>query len=589
MRASSLFAAAAACAAVASAQVHLPFARRADSIAAAADGSAAKFQAPRDGRSVPRLELWADDWNYLVNVSVGTPPQQMSLRLAVQAGPSWVPDIQYCDDYYQDDATRDEDAACRYGAFNASQSSSLVSPRGESFGAIFANDFVSGALISDVLDVAGIPMSKFIMGFVDAANTRVGVLGLGFNGTYHKPNTGTSSPAALPLPERLVKDGIIASPAYSLWLDDKSAKSGNLLLGAVDKSKFEGPLIRIRTNSFSGSPLSRDSSTFDTIIYSINGSKSATDELQPLSGPVAPSEEEYGSNRIPVQLAPEYPVSVLPDILARDIWSLAGAFWNDDLSYAVIPCDVAETSTGYLVMQLDGTDGPVLNVSLADLVVSKDMWSYSKWSWDTESSTEFPALSGAMLKQAYMVFDLANAEMAIAQAKLGSTATEDIVPFAAYGASIPESTKANHVPSYCSASIYARDSPECTSDGSGSGVGSSGDSDDYGGGGLPSSISRSIKLGVGLGVGLFCFVVLCLSIWAIRRCRRIRKAEKESCEKQADAEQGTTVQAGAADGGNLGEDGSLPQKPPTAVVREPPTTNVVEGQHIPEDTVPTRP
>ncbi|KAK2009750.1 acid protease [Colletotrichum eremochloae] len=563
MRASFLFAAAA-CAAVASAQVRLPFARRAGSIAAA-DGSAAKSQAPRDGRSVPRLELWADDWNYLVNVSVGTPPQQMSLRLAVQAGPSWVPDIQYCDhvsSYYQDDATRDEDAA----------------PRGQSFGAIFANDFVSGALISDVLDVAGIQMPKFIMGFVDAANTRVGVLGLGFNGTYHKPNTGTSSPAALPLPERLVKDGVITSPAFSLWLDDKSAKSGNLLLGAVDKSKFEGPLIRIRTNSFSGSPVLRDSSTFDTIIYSINGSKSATDELKPLSGPVAPSEEEYGFNRLSVQLAPEYPVSVLPDILARDIWSLAGAFWNDDLSYAVIPCDVAETSTGYLVMQLDGTDGPVLNVSLADL---------SRHLPDslTGYASRFPALSGAMLKQAYMVFDLANAEMAIAQAKLGSTATEDIVPFAAYGASIPESTKANHVPSYCSASIYARDSSECISDGSGSG----GDSDDYGGSVLPSSISRSIKLGVGLGVGLFCLVALCLSIWAIRRCRRIRKAEKELSEKQADVERGADVQVGAGDGGNLAEDGSLPQKPPTAVVREPPTTNVVEGQHIPEDTVPTRP
>ncbi|KAK1976206.1 aspartic peptidase domain-containing protein [Colletotrichum cereale] len=615
MRASSLFAAAV-CAAAASAQVRLPFARRAHPIAAAAADSNVGSRAPGDRRSIPTLDVLANGWNYLVNVSVGTPPQQMSMRLAVQTGASWVPEMQYCGDSYgyNDDVNYTEEyASCRYGAFDANRSSSFVNPGSESFSAMFAGDYIFGDWIGDTLHIADTQTSKFVMGFVNSADTLVGVLGLGFNASYHSDGKEGSSAAVLPVPERLVKDGVIASPAYSLWLDNKSAKSGNLLMGAVDRSKFEGPLVRIRTNSFSRTSTSWRTRTFDTVIYSANGTRSATDELKPLgSGSASSTEEDYLSDikLIPVQIAPEYPVSVLPPVLAQDIWLLAGASWNEKLSRTVIPCAAAETSTGHIAMQLDGTDGPVLNVSIADLVVSRDVWSSSKWSWDTESTTEYCmfgiqsdnssstsyfsryyALGGAVLEQAYMVFDLANAEMAIAQTKLGSTAAEDVVPFATYGASIPESTMAKHMPSYCSDRTYSGNSLECTGDGSGSGSGgrSSDDYGDYDGDRLPSSVTQSAKLGFGLGVGLFCLLVLCLSIWAIRRCRRIRKAEKELSEKQADVEQGADAQAGTRGGDNVAQDGSLPQESPAAVTREPPTTNAMEGQHTPEDAVSTRP
>ncbi|GKT46607.1 uncharacterized protein ColSpa_06788 [Colletotrichum spaethianum] len=161
-----------------------------------------------------------------------------------------------------------------------------------------------------------------------------------------------------------------------------------------------------------------------------------------------------------------------------------------------------------------------------------------------------------------MVFDLANAEIAIAQTKFGSTAKEDIIPFASYGANTPESTGVR--PSHS---------------GSGSGGGSSADDSDdnnygnngygnYSDGEYTSSLQHSVKLGIGLGVGLFCLLVMCLSIWAVRRCRRIRKAEKELSEKQADVEQVPDILASTRDGNNVAKEGSLPQQPTNAVTRD---------------------
>ncbi|GJC87590.1 putative aspartic-type endopeptidase opsB [Colletotrichum liriopes] len=615
MRASSLFAATA-CAAVASAQIRLPFARQAQS-----STDNVKPRAPGDRRSIPTLDILANDWSYLVNVSVGTPPQEMSMRLTVQADTSWVPDAQYCAShkpYYVDSAMgkyNDEYALCRHGAFNASKSTTYVNPGTESFSEKYTNDYVSGDWVSDTLEIAGTQVPKLVMGFVRSADTFVGVLGLGFNVSSYSSSSASPSPSSLDavptVPERLLKDGFINSTAYSVWLDDKSAKSGNLLLGAIDKSKFEGPLIRFPTSS---SVTSYGTRMFDTIISSVNGSKSATDELQPLGrGLLSEEDYMYDSDKINVRLAPDSSFSVLPSALALDIWALAGASWNNNLYYAVIPCAAAETSTGHIVMQLYGIEGPVLNVSIADLVVPKESWSHSEWSWDTESSAEYCLfgvqsdnstsmsygssysyyLGGAMLKQEYMVFDLANAEIAIAQAKFGSTATENIVPFASYGAKTPESTAAT--PSYCYRPGYSS-FIECGGDDSGSGDGSSGDNDNYGDNGYDDyydgsytrSLSQPARIAIGLGVVVFCLLVVCLSVWAVRRCRRIRAAEKELSEKQADVEQ-VAERTGTRNGNNVTQEGSMPQQPPAAVIREPSMIGTAEGQHNTESAAPARP
>ncbi|KXH31177.1 aspartic proteinase [Colletotrichum simmondsii] len=588
MRTSALFALSG-CAATALAQVHLPFSHQPQPKAS----SNVETRDVADRRSVSALDVYVTDWNYLVNATVGTPPQDISLRVSVQAEYTWVPNAKYCDyynysDYYDSSSTRSayylDSYSCKYGAFQSNESSTYVNPGTEEFSTRYSVGRARGEWISDTLGVAGSQISKMIMGYVQSADVLIGVLGLGFNTTGSAQSTASpSSTSNYPtVPERLVQDGLISSPAYSLWLDDASAKSGNLLLGAIDTSKFEGPLIRFSVRTTGSWSASR---RFDTFITSFNGSRSDTDDLQPLGESLRQQTDAYDTSNL-VLLSPDAALSVLPDDIALDLWALAGASWNDDLGYAIIPC-TENTTTGRLAVQLYGSEGPVLNVALADLVVSQDVWSHSEWSWETESASEYClfgvqsenststytsssypySLGNTFLKHSYMVFDLINEEIGFAKTKFDSTQTEDLVPFPSYGAEIPASTSV--VPDWCSST-----SSQCrTGDsGSGSGGGSYNGGTTYlGDGYYPGHLPLEANLAIGLSVGVFCTMVMGLSIWAIRRGRRIRKAQKELAEKQADVEPGGETRVGAADGdaSNLAQEASHPQHPPAAVTRDP--------------------
>ncbi|KAK1839293.1 aspartic proteinase [Colletotrichum chrysophilum] len=314
---------------------------------------------------------------------------------------------------------------------------------------------------------------------------------------------------------------------------------------------FEGPLTRLPIlTSFSTSKV------FNTRIHSINGSKSSSDVLEPL-GSLGTS---YNDESI-VRISPHNIASWLPDDIAQDIYAIAGATW-------------LESQSNYL----HGFDGPVLNVPISDLVIPADFWSSSKWSWDTETATQYClfgvqsdnsstsststtsgsssstfSLGGMMLKRAYMVFDLANEEIAIAKTKFGDGTTEDVIPFPSYAAEIPDSTSVSVVVSvYCPVGAT---SDECDPNGSGSGDGY-GYYDSVG-------LSRGAKIGIGVGVGGFSLIVLALTVWAIMRCRRIRRAEAELAEKQKRVEEGTGAAADTGIDKDLNP--AMSQQPPVAV------------------------
>ncbi|GJC96729.1 aspartic proteinase [Colletotrichum higginsianum] len=574
MRTSTLFSGSVCAVSLASAQVRLPFTRQSRSPAGTnvqSRSAAAAAEGPGGGRrSLPSVDFSVDNWQYVVNVSVGTPPQDMSLRLSILESASWVPNRAHCadslpyDDYTLTYASKAEKPSCEYGAFDPIASSTYVNRDTASFSSWDISDMVRGDWASDTLSIPGATLPNLTMGLVPSAENFVGVLGLGFNVSRDLWSASTDPPTVL---ERLKKDGHIKSTAYSLWMDDDnddddddgSPKSGHLLLGAVDKSKFEGPLLRFPTWSSQGRVSKYRERIFDTPIYSVNGNNSPLGAPQPLGQEVLL--QNVDAVVILARLEPQSVFSVLPDALARDIWALAGATWNTDFYAGVIPCAAAGTLTGSIGIRLYGSQGPVLVVALADLVVPADVWAYALRSPDARSTQEYCMfaiqsevstssyslhwLGGAVFRQSYMVFDLANEEVAVAQVSLGgatSTEEEEVVPFASFGARVPESTWAR--PDYCPGS-YAQ-------------CGGNGDSE---------SLPPPVKIGIGMGVGLFCLLVGGLSFWAIKRCRRIRQGEREVLAKQADMEQEANPRDGTGDGYNVAQEGSLP---PAAVTSEGP-------------------
>ncbi|KAF4828785.1 putative aspartic-type endopeptidase OPSB [Colletotrichum siamense] len=574
-------------AAAVTARVRLPFTRQSHPL------SSNPRRRDDERRSTSTVDFFSADTVYLVNVTVGTPPQNMSMMLTVQAGETWVVNANNCDE----DGYSLKYGWCKYGSFMPNESSTYVNPGTETFMTSYTEGYAYGEIMSETLSIGDVHLGKLNMGVVDTADTYIGVLALGFNTSAYTPSpyssssSNTSSESLPTVPDRLLTDGMINSTAYSLWVDDLSTESGSLLLGAVDRSKFDGPLTRFPiVTSFSTSKV------FNTRIHSINGSKSSSDVLEPL-GSLGTS---YNDKPI-VRISPHNIASWLPEDIAQDIYAIAGATWLESQSNYVVPCS-ANTSTAQLSIQLHGFDGPVLKVPISDLVIPADFWSSSKWSWDTETATQYClfgvqsdnsstsststtsgsssstySLGGMMLKRAYMVFDLANEEIAIAKTNFGGGTTEDVIPFPSYAAEVPGSTSVSVVVSvYCPVGAT---SDECDPNGSGSGDGY----DYYDSVGL----SRGAKIGIGVGVGGFSLIVMALTVWAVMRCRRIRRAEAELVEKQKRAEEGTG--AAAETGVDKDLNPAMSPKSPVAVkettsmsesAQDVTTTGNVEGNKV---------
>ncbi|KAK6068258.1 aspartic proteinase [Seiridium cupressi] len=483
------------------AQIRLPFARQ-------STGS----QPATQRRSFP-IDFFGAEATYIVNATVGIPPQNLSFALTLSADESWVPDTEYCDPDY----TSLRSGGCVYGSYNHNESSTFVRPGTGSFSASYLDgNYAYGDRIRETMGFGdGSSVSNLTMGLAQQAYKWMGVMALGFNDTYSEvPN----------LPDRMLAEGLINSTAYSLWINDEDAASGNLLFGAVDKAAFDGALKRFSTDRqhYSSGYSYSYSTTFDVYIQGLNASQTADASLTPLI---------QNTTALPmVTIDPTFSVSVLPEDIATAIWALAGATYDESWDNAIIPCSYRDNVTARLALQLDsvGVDGgPILNVPVADLILSEDVWIYEDYDYDYDTSTNWCmfgvqttngtsytysafednwALGGGMLKRQYMVFDLANEEVAMAPVKFTSaqTSVEDVVPFSVYGAKIPESTGDD---SKC----YADD--DCSSSSSTSRGGSSDGSDDS------DSLSRDL-IGMIAGFSVLGAVMLGFAIWGIVQCCR---------------------------------------------------------------------
>ncbi|ROV93296.1 hypothetical protein VSDG_06847 [Cytospora chrysosperma] len=508
----------------ASAVVQFPFAKHANT----GHGSASSTTR----RAVDTNLFWSD-LTYVVNASIGTPGQTMSLVLSTSSSDTWVLDTRsdYCAYYLssnlsssytpQDSSNDDDDYYYDYD-FDVTYDDGT---------------YAYGDYFNDTISLGSATVSDFTIGLVNETDMYIGELGIGFNDSTNSN-----------LPDRLQEQGLIKSTAYSIWVDDEQASSGNLLFGAIDTTKFDGNLTRVSSYYSSYYKMAIQ-------IASINGTTSDS------GGPIAityenTDDDSYSSSSdssdylFSAVFSPPDTVSNLPTEVASQIWDMAGAYYDSDLGLAVISCTSAGDTTTNFTLQLgQGTYGPIIAATLADLVISTEdipLSSYysSYFSDDdglclfgVQNSTDGVStyssnynLGSTLLRRTYTVLDLVNQEIAVAPVKFGATATSNIVEFASYGASVPSSTL------HC---IYSS-CYETTSDGTGS--------DDAEGTGLPAgilSVPALAGLSVGIAIGALLLGIAGFLVWR----HRLNKASSASTSAEAGQALPLMQSGSAAEGG----------------------------------------
>lgn len=241
------------------------------------------------------------------------------------------------------------------------------------------------------------------------------------------------------IPEVLRDTGIINSRLYSVYLNDVAEISGNILFGGIDTTKFKGELV-----------------AFDLLPTDIQGQNTDTVDqfittVTALSVTINGAEQNIftgGTNSIAAYTSQDTALAVVLDT-GSSAWSMPQSYYNAVTKiftyvdqYGLCACSHANNDT---VLTL--TMGGALNISVParEFIVpiyyannntavpytSTDNACAFMISNSSLTGEGVQPMGDAMLRSMYLVYDLDNAQVAIAQSNVNSTASPNIVTVAA--------------------------------------------------------------------------------------------------------------------------------------------------------------
>lgn len=156
---------------------------------------------------------------YLINITIGDPPQEFGLQLDTGSSDLWVPAV-------ESNICRLEGAegACSLGAYDSRASSTFDSlGRQEPFQIAYQdNSKISGIYFTDTVNVGNQSIQKLQMGLAETADRDVGIMGIGFETGESVQSNSDLYPNVI---NKLKDQGSITTLAYSLWLNNDQGQS----------------------------------------------------------------------------------------------------------------------------------------------------------------------------------------------------------------------------------------------------------------------------------------------------------------------------------------------------------------------------
>jgi hypothetical protein len=288
------------------------------------------------------------------------------------------------------------------------------------------------------------------MGLGYNSSSSVGVMGIGYD-INEASNSGSSNmdpnaPAAFVYPsiiDTMVSQGFIASKAYSLYLDDLEASTGSIIFGGLDSDKYHGSLLQI--------PVVPDTLENGTQVYAEFGAAltgfSITSQTGSTTTLTTPSYAE------PAILDSGTTVTYLPDPLVKlIIEKINGVDDSQNSGNIYVDCSLLNNASMTFDFSFGGANGLTIKVPVSELVfditssafatgtgtfTSPNLPFSSTCAFGILPAGQNPSILGdTFLRSAYVVYDLSNNLIALAQTNFNST-TSSIVDFKAGATSIP--------------------------------------------------------------------------------------------------------------------------------------------------------
>ncbi|PWW80347.1 acid protease [Tuber magnatum] len=359
----------------------------------------------RDSSGTVRQRLDNLDYLYYANVSIGTPPQSLRLHLDTGSSDVWVETMrsQLC---------QQPQRPCRgTGTFNPVRSSTYEKVNDDFDISYVDGEFARGEYGKDVFTLSdGVEVTGLQFGVGLESTSTDGILGIGFSLNEVQVQRLKKDPYRN-LVDLMVDQKLIRSRAYSLWLNDLNATTGEVLFGGVDTAKFTGSLTTLPMDKRLGESKAREFAITLTSVSITNTDGSS----------LTLTTDDYAS---PVLLDTGSTYTYLDPDLAKELGDQVGAQPLEQYGVAVVPCGV-RSYNGSVTYAFSGA---TITVPLSELVVdawdkSGNLASYSDGTplcyWGILSSGDVGTnvMGDTFLRSAYVVYDLDNEEISLANTR----------------------------------------------------------------------------------------------------------------------------------------------------------------------------
>lgn len=224
------------------------------------------------------------------------------------------------------------------------------------------------------------------------------VLGIGYtsNEGYVGHNEDTPYPN---LPQAMVQKGLIRSNAYSLWLNDLGANTGSILFGGVNTAKYHGKLETL--------PIQRVHGVYSQVVVALTG----------VAVIASSGHHQFSSSALPaaVLLDSGSSLTYLPDPIVRDIYDALAVTYKASSGVGYVPCRLAKES-----IDVSYTfSSPSITVGIAELVLDAGNLHFQDGTRAcvfgiAPAGNTVAVLGDTFLRSAYVVYDLANNEISLA-------------------------------------------------------------------------------------------------------------------------------------------------------------------------------
>ncbi|KAB8069809.1 putative aspartic-type endopeptidase opsB [Aspergillus leporis] len=359
---------------------------------------------------------------YFCNITLGTPGQ--NLRLVLDTGSS---DL-WCNAVNSTLCLSSDNPCNVSGPYDPTSSSSYAFVSSD-FNISYADGTgAAGDYVTDTIHIGDTAVKDFQFGVGYSSSSAEGVLGIGY--TTNEVQVGRLGKSAYAnLPQAMVKNGLIRSNAYSLWLNDLGADTGSILFGGVNTGKYHGELQTLPIQTVNG--------VYSEFIIALTDIS--------LNSPS--SHRNYSSSgALPaaVLLDSGSSLTYLPNTIVQSIYDDFSVIYESSSGVGYVPCSLAQQN-----INLTYTfSSPTITVGIDELVLSAGDLRFRNGARAcifgiVPAGDSTAVLGDTFLRSAYVVYDLSNNEISLANTNFNST-EDNILEIGTGGSSVPGATQVSN-------------------------------------------------------------------------------------------------------------------------------------------------